>query len=229
MCIRDRVIALICHFFATTMGIFIGIYAAKNQNKLGDNIATIFAFLGMTIPRFFLALLIMYWLAIVLNSDNTGSMYSPYYAVQPMSLAKLWNAILHIWPIFVIAVLGGLAYNMRVMRGNLLDVMRMQYIETARAKGLSENQTLYRHAVPNALHPLVMFQGIALPYMLMGEIEVAIVLSIPTAGPLLIESIQRQDTYTTAALLFCLTVILIIGNIIADILLAVLDPRVRQN
>ena len=84
----------------------------------------------MTIPRFFLALLIMYWLAIVLNSDNTGSMYSPYYAVQPMSLAKLWNGILHIWPIFAIAVLGGLAYNMRVMRGNLLDVMRMQYIET---------------------------------------------------------------------------------------------------
>ena len=201
----------------------------KNQNKLGDNIATIFAFLGMTIPRFFLALLIMYWLAIVLNSDNTGSMYSPYYAVQPMSFAKLWNGILHIWPIFAIAVLGGLAYNMRVMRGNLLDVMRMQYIETARAKGLSENQTLYRHAVPNALHPLIMFQGIALPYMLMGELEAAIVLSIPTAGPLLVESIQRQDTYTTAAILFCLTVILIIGNIIADILLAVLDPRVRQN
>ena len=219
----------ICHFFATTIGVFIGIYAAKNQNKLGDNIATIFAFLGMTIPRFFLALLIMYWLAIVLNSDNTGSMYSPYYAVQPMSFAKLWNGILHIWPIFVIAIIGGLAYNMRVMRGNLLDVMRMQYIETARAKGLSENQTLYRHAVPNALHPLVMFQGIALPYMLMGELEAAIVLSIPTAGPLLVESIQRQDTYTTAAILFCLTVILVIGNIIADILLAILDPRVRQN
>ena len=226
---RTLAIALICHFFATTIGVFIGIYAAKNQNKLGDNVATIFAFLGMTIPRFFLALLIMYWLAIVLNSDNTGSMYSPYYAVQPMSFAKLWNGILHIWPIFVIAIIGGLAYNMRVMRGNLLDVMRMQYIETARAKGLSENQTLYRHAVPNALHPLVMFQGIALPYMLMGELEAAIVLSIPTAGPLLVESIQRQDTYTTAAILFCLTVILIIGNIIADILLAILDPRVRQN
>ena len=128
---RTLAIALICHFFATTIGVFIGIYAAKNQNKLGDNVATIFAFLGMTVPRFFLALLIMYWLAIVLNSDNTGSMYSPYYAVQPMSFAKLWNGILHIWPIFVIAIIGGLAYNMRVMRGNLLDVMRMQYIETA--------------------------------------------------------------------------------------------------
>jgi len=115
---RTLIIALICHFFATTIGVTIGIYAAKNQNKLGDNIATIFAFLGMTISRFFLALLIIYWLAIVLNSDNTGSMYSPYYAVQPMSFAKLWNGILHIWPIFSIAVLGGLAYNMRVMRGN---------------------------------------------------------------------------------------------------------------
>ena len=225
---RTLVIALICHFFATVIGVFIGIYAAKNQNKLGDNIATVFAFLGMTVPRFFLALLIMYWLAIVLHSDNTGAMYSPYYAVQPMSFAKLWNAIEHIWPIFAIAIFGGLAYNMRVMRGNLLDVMRMQYIETARAKGLSENRTLFRHAVPNALHPLVMFQGIALPYMLMGEIEVAIVLSIPTAGPLLVESIQRQDTFTTAALLFSLTIILVIGNIIADILLAILDPRVRN-
>ena len=104
----------------------------------------------------------------------------------------------------------------------------MQYIETARAKGLSENQTLYRHAVPNALHPLVMFQGIALPYMLMGELEAAIVLSIPTAGPLLIESIQRQDTYTTAAILFCLTVILIIG-IIYVLVTFLLRSRLNEN
>ena len=141
----------------------------------------------------------MYWLAIVLNSDNTGSMYSPYYAVQPMSLAKLWNGILHIWPIFVIAIIGGLAYNMRVMRGNLLDVMRMQYIETARAKGLSENQTLYRHAVPNSFASPCNVPGYCFTIYANGELEAAIVLSIPTAGPLLVESIQRQDTYTTAA------------------------------
>jgi len=129
--------------------------------------------------------------------------------------------------VFVISIFGGLAYNLRVMRGNLIAVLRSQYVETARAKGLSERTVIMRHAVPNALHPLVAYQGVVLPYMLAGEIEVAIVLTIPTVVPLMVDSMLDQDIYETATTLLLLAAILLIGNLLADITLAWLDPRVR--
>ena len=107
-------------------------------------------------------------------------------AVRPWSWGKFTNLLQHIWPVVAIATFGGLAYNMRVMRGNLLDTLNMQYVETARAKGLSERKVIMRHAVPNALHPLVMYQGVVLPYMLTGEIEVAIIFALPTVGPAIV-------------------------------------------
>jgi peptide/nickel transport system permease protein len=113
------------------------------------------------------------------------------------------------------------------MRSNLLDTLNAQYVETARAKGLSESAVVLRHAVPNALHPLVAYQGVVLPYMLTGEIEVAIVFSLATVGPAIVGSMNRGDVYVTATFMLVLAATLIIGNIIADILLALLDPRVR--
>ncbi|MDQ2695415.1 MAG: ABC transporter permease [Pseudomonadota bacterium] len=224
---RTLAIALSAHVLATLIGVGLGIYAATRQNRLGDNAATVLAFLGMTIPRFFLALVILYWLAFVIGSPNIGSLYSSQYVLAPWSLDKFIDLLKHIWPVLVIAAFGGLAYNLRVMRGNLLDVLKMQYVETARAKGLPNRTVILKHAVPNALHPLVMFQGVALPYMLTGELEVAIILAIPTVGPLLVQSMTGQDIYVTATLLLMLAVILVIGNLLADILLAAIDPRVR--
>jgi peptide/nickel transport system permease protein len=135
--------------------------------------------------------------------------------------------IQHVWPVIAIATLGGLAYNMRVMRANLLDTLNAQYIETARAKGLPESAVIMRHAVPNALHPLVAYQGVVLPYMLTGEIEVAIVFSLATIGPAIVGSMGIGDVYVTATLLLVLGATLIVGNIIADLLLVALDPRIR--
>jgi peptide/nickel transport system permease protein len=116
---------------------------------------------------------------------------------------------------------------MRVMRGNLLDTLNAQYVETARAKGLRESSVVMRHAVPNALHPLVAYQGVILPYMLTGEIEVAIVFTLATVGPAIVGSMSIGDIYVTSTLLLVLGVTLIVGNIIADLLLAALDPRIR--
>ena len=227
-------IALTCHILASLFGISFGILAAVQQYTWVDTILSFISFLGMTIPRFLLALIILYLLAYKLNVQEIGSFYSSKFGGQPYWLgfldfnwAKLGNLIQHVWPVIAVATIGGLAYNMRVMRANLLDTLNAQYVETARAKGLGEGAVILRHAVPNALHPLIAYQGVVLPYMLTGEIEVAIVFGLATIGPAIVGSMAIGDVYVTATLLLVLGATLIIGNIIADVLLVALDPRIR--
>jgi len=227
-------IALTCHFLASLFGIGFGVLAATRQYTWVDTLLSFISFLGMTIPRFLFALIILYVLAYKLNVQEIGSFYSSKFGGQPMWLgwfqfnwAKFWNLIQHIWPVIFVATIGGLAYNMRVMRANLLDTLNMQYVETARAKGLSEGAVILKHAVPNALHPLIAYQGVVLPYMLTGEIEVAIVFGVATIGPAIVGSMAIGDVFVTASLLLVLGATLIVGNILADLLLALLDPRIR--
>ncbi len=227
-------IALTCHILASIIGISFGIIAATRQYTWVDTVLSFVSFLGMTVPRFLLALIILYVLAYKLNVQEIGSFFSSAYGGQAwwpgmfdFNWGKLWNLIQHVWPVIVVATFGGLAYNMRVMRANLLDTLNAQYVETARAKGLSEGAVILRHAVPNALHPLVAYQGVVLPYMLTGEIEVAIVFGLATIGPAIVGSMGIGDVYVTATLLLVLGATLIIGNIIADLLLVALDPRIR--
>jgi peptide/nickel transport system permease protein len=221
-------IAITCHILATFFGIGLGIYAAVNQHRWGDTAATVFAFLGMTIPRFFMALVILYVLAFVVQSPYIGSLFSANYVLAPWSFGRFIDLLKHIWPVIFIAAFGGLAYNLRVMRGNLLDVLRQPFIEAARAKGLPERKVIFKHAVPNAIHPLVMYQGVIMPYMISGELEAAIILSIPTIGPLMLRSLISDDIYVTASIFMMLSVILIVGNFLADMLLALIDPRIRH-
>ena len=227
-------IALTCHFLASLFGIGFGILAATRQYTWVDTLLSFISFLGMTIPRFLLALIILYLLAYKLNVQEIGAFYSSKFGGQPywfgwfdFNWSKFGNLIQHIWPVIAVATIGGLAYNMRVMRANLLDTLNMQYVETARAKGLGEGAVIMRHAVPNALHPLVAYQGVVLPYMLTGEIEVAIVFGLATIGPAIVGSMAIGDVFVTASLLLVLGATLIIGNIIADLLLVALDPRIR--
>jgi peptide/nickel transport system permease protein len=227
-------IALTCHLLASVIGISFGILAAVKQYTWVDTLLSFISFLGMTVPRFLLALIILYILAYKLNVQEIGSFYSSKFGGQVYWLgwfdfnwAKLWNLVQHIWPVIAVATIGGLAYNMRVMRANLLDTLNAQYVETARAKGLGEGAVILRHAVPNALHPLIAYQGVVLPYMLTGEIEVAIVFGLATIGPAIVGSMAIGDVYVTATLLLVLGATLIIGNIIADLLLVALDPRIR--
>jgi peptide/nickel transport system permease protein len=227
-------IALTCHLLASVIGISFGILAAVKQYTWVDTLLSFISFLGMTVPRFLLALIILYILAYKRNVQEIGSFYASKFGGQVYWLglfdfnwAKLWNLVQHIWPVIAVATIGGLAYNMRVMRANLLDTLNAQYVETARAKGLGEGAVILRHAVPNALHPLIAYQGVVLPYMLTGEIEVAIVFGLATIGPAIVGSMAIGDVYVTATLLLVLGATLIIGNIIADLLLVALDPRIR--
>ncbi|WP_337267264.1 ABC transporter permease [Oryzifoliimicrobium ureilyticus] len=225
---RTLLLALVCHLLASMLGIGFGIWAATRQYSWVDGLLSTIAFLGTTIPRFLMALIIVYLLVFQLHVTEIGSFFSPQYGGAPWSWAKFVDLVQHVWPVVAIATFGGLAYNMRVMRGNLLDTLNAQYIETARAKGLSGGAVVMKHAVPNALHPLVMYQGVVLPYMLTGEIETAIIFALPTVGPAIVGSMAIGDVYVTATFMMVLSVTLIIGNIIADMLLALLDPRVRQ-
>jgi len=224
---RTILLALTCHILASVIGITLGIVAATRQYSWVDTLFGVVSFLGMTIPRFLLALIIIYILAFKLNVQELGSFNSAYYGGQPWSWGKFVDLVQHVWPVVFIATFGGLAYNMRVMRANLLDVLNAQYIETARAKGLSQSAVILKHAVPNALHPLIAYQGVVLPYMMTGEIEVAIVFGLATVGPAIVSSLGVGDVWVTATFMLVLSATLLVGNIISDILLAVLDPRVR--
>jgi len=224
---RTLLLALTCHILASVIGITLGIVAATRQYSWVDTLFGVVSFLGMTIPRFLLAIIIIYVLAFKLNVQEIGSFFSAKYGGAPWSWDKFVDLVQHVWPVVFIATFGGLAYNMRVMRANLLDVLNAQYVETARAKGLTQSAVILKHAVPNALHPLIAYQGVVLPYMLSGEVEAAIVFGLPTVGPAIVGALSVGDVWVTATFMLVLAATLLIGNIISDVLLALLDPRVR--
>ncbi len=224
---RTILLALTCHILASILGISLGIIAATRQYSWADTLLSAMSFIGMTVPRFLLALILLYILAFKLDGQNFGTFFSAHYGGAPWSWGKFVDLVQHVWPVVAIATFGGLAYNMRVMRANLLDTLNAQYVETARAKGLPESAVVLRHAVPNALHPLIAYQGVVLPYMLTGEIEVAIVFSLATVGPAIVGSMAAGDIYVTSTFMLVLAATLMIGNIISDILLSIVDPRIR--
>jgi peptide/nickel transport system permease protein len=224
---RTILLALLAHATSTLVGVVVGIYIAPRQYSLSDNVAAFVAFIFTSLPRFWVALVIIYLLVFVFKQQHVSSFFSPQYVLAPWSWPKLLDFIKHIWPVIVIAGMGGVARNMRVMRGNLLDVLNAQYVTTARSKGLTENKVMYKHAVPNAMHPIIMYQGMVLPYMVQGELQAAIVMSIPTISPMFYDSLINQDIYITGSILLMYSVMLVIGNILADVFLAILDPRIR--
>ena len=226
---KTLMLALLAHAISTFVGIFAGIYAAPRQYSAGDNILSVLAFILTSIPRFFIALVILYVLVFTFRQHHITSFFSPEYVVAPWSWGKFLNLVQHIWPVVLIAGLGGVARNMRVMRGNLLDVLNAQYVTTARSKGLRERTVMNGHAVPNALHPMVAYQGTALPYMLQGELEATIVMGIPTLGPILYQALATQDIYLSGGALLMIAALIVIGNLLSDIFLSILDPRIRYS
>jgi peptide/nickel transport system permease protein len=220
-------IASLCHLISTLVGIMIGIFSATHQYRIGDYVATFFAFVGLSTPSFFLALVAMYILAS--RGIQPGGLFSQHYLFAPWSWGKFIDLLKHIWIPVVIVGLAGTARNMRVMRGNLLDVLNQPYVLTARSKGLSERTVVFKHAVVNALHPIIMYQGMVLPFMISGEIVASTVLNIPTAGPMFYSALVSQDMYLAGSFLLLVAVFLVAGNLLADVLLAWIDPRVRYD
>ncbi|MEO8612333.1 MAG: ABC transporter permease [Chloroflexota bacterium] len=226
---KTLLLALIAHLISTVVGVGLGIFVAPRKYGFWDNFLAIVAFIFTSIPRFSIAIIILYVLVIDLKQPSISSFYSPQYVFAPWSLDKVGDMFRHIWPALLIAGLGGVARNMRVMRGNLLDVLGAQYVQTARSKGLREATVVVKHAVPNALHTIVAYQGTVLPYMMQGELEAAIVLGLPTMGPLFYESLVNQDIYVSGSLLLMYGVLILLGNLLADIFLSFLDPRIRYS
>ncbi|MCY4466795.1 MAG: ABC transporter permease [Chloroflexi bacterium] len=223
---RTLGIALAAHAISSIVGILLGIYVANRQYSVADNVAATFAFFATSFPRFSLALIIMYFLAFSLGWEHVSALHSPEFRYADWSIAKAIDLLKHVGPVILIAGLGGVARNMRVMRGNLLDVLNQQYVTTARSKGLEERKVINRHAVPNALHPIIAYQGTVLPYMFQGELEAAIVFGIPTMAPMFVEALLKQDVYLSGSIMLLYGILLIAGNFIADMVLAVLDPRI---
>jgi len=226
---KTLMLALICHIISTLFGVGLGIFVAPRKYGFWDNFWAILAFIFTSVPRFSIAIIILYVLVFDFKQPSIVSFFSPQYVIAPWSLDRVWDMLKHIWPAILIAGLGGVARNLRVMRGNLLDVLGMQYVTTARSKGLTEDKVIMKHAVPNALHTIVAYQGTVLPYMMQGELEAAIVLGLPTMGPLFYESLVNQDIYISGSLLLMYGALILIGNLLADILLSVLDPRIRYS
>ena len=222
-------IALAAHAISSLVGIALGIYVANRQYSAADNAAATFSFIATSVPRFSLALIVLYILVFELGQEHASGLFSPQYQLAPWSIEKALDLIAHIWPVILIAGLGGVARNLRVMRGNLLDVLNQQYVTTARSKGLGERRVINRHAVPNALHPVIAYQGTVLPYMLQGELEAAIILGIPTMAPMFFEALTKQDIYISGSIMLLYGILLVLGNFLADMMLGILDPRISYS
>ena len=214
--------------FTWAVAIPIGIYSATHQYSVGDNAATVIGLAGLSIPNFMLALILMV-VAQRVFGQSVGGLFSPEYQDAPWSLGRVADLLKHLWvPILVVGT-GGTASLIRMMRGNLLDILNMQYVQAARARGVAERTVIVKHAVRNAIHPLIMLLGMSLPGIISGSTVVAIVLSLPTTGPLYFRALRQQDMYLAVTFLMFLAMMLVIGNFIADILLVWIDPRIRYD
>jgi peptide/nickel transport system permease protein len=209
-----------------TLAIMIGVYSATHRYTIPDYIITALQFGALAIPNFLLALVLMIFLQQTFGT-HVGALFSPEYRDAPWTMAKVWDLISHLWVPIVILGVAGTAWTSRVMRANLLDVLNMQYVQTARAKGVRERKVIWKHAVRNALHPLVMTLGMSLPGIIGGELVVATVLNLPTSGPLYFQALMQQDMYLAGTFLVFLSIALLVGNLFADLLLAWLDPRIQ--
>ena len=212
--------------FIWIVAIPIGIYAATHQYKLGDNVATLLGMAGLSIPDFMLALVLMVVIQ-RLTGFTVGGLFSREYVDAPWSFGKLIDLFKHLWVPIIVVGTSGTAGLMRIMRGNLLDILNMQYVQAARARGLREATVIAKHAVRNAIHPLIMLLGLSLPSIISGSLIVSIVLGLPTTGPLYFNALRQQDMYLAGTFLIFLAFMLVLGNFIADILLGLIDPRIR--
>jgi peptide/nickel transport system permease protein len=212
--------------FTWAVALPVGIYSATHQYSFLDYLFTFLGFLGRGIPSFMIALILM-WISISRFGVSAGGLFSVGFRDAPWSWARVVDMLKHLWIPMVVLGIGGTASLIRTMRANLLDELNKPYVETARAKGLTEARMLWKYPVRVALNPFVSTVGWELPALISGGTIVSVVLSLPTAGPLLLDALLAQDMYLAGAFLLLLSVLTVIGTLLSDILLAALDPRIR--
>ncbi|QQR37088.1 ABC transporter permease [Devosia oryziradicis] len=204
----------------------VGVYSATRQYSVLDYVFTVFGFLGKGTPDFLLALILM-WIAFVYMQLDVGGLFSTQYQNAPWSWGKVIDLLQHLWIPLVVLGTGGAAGLIRVMRANMLDELGKPYVETAYAQGLSERQVVWGYPVRVALNPFISTVGWALPALFSGDVITAIVLNLPTTGPLLLQALKMQDMYLAGSFILILSVFTVIGTLLSDILLAWFDPRIR--
>jgi len=220
------VISVAAIVFTWGLALPIGVYSAVKPYSVADYAFTLIGFIGLAIPGFLLALVVMY-IGFAYFGANVGGLFSPDFAEAPWSLAKLWDLAKHLPIPAVVLGVAGTAQLIRIMRSNLLDELRKPYVMTARARGLSEYRTIMRYPVRVALNPFISTIGYLLPYVVSGSIIVSLVLSLPTVGPLLLKALIAQDMFLAGTIILLLGVMTVIGTFLSDLLLMWVDPRIR--
>lgn len=211
--------------FTWLLAIPLGVLSATRQYSFSDYFFTFWSFVGLGIPNFLIALILM-WVAFKYFGTSITGLFSSEYTDAPWSLAKVADMLAHIWLPILVLGLGGTATLIRTVRANLLDELNKPYVEAARAKGLTERQLIWKYPVRLALNPFVSSVGWALPQLISGATIVSIVLNLPTTGPLLLRALLAQDMYLAGSFVLLLSVLTVVGMLISDILLAILDPRI---
>ncbi|MFO0294287.1 MAG: ABC transporter permease [Rhodospirillales bacterium] len=204
----------------------IGIYSAVRQYSFADYIFTFVGFVGLAVPNFLLALIIMYF-GFKLFDMNIGGLFSAQYQLAPWSAGKVWDMMKHLPLPALILALAGTAQLIRIMRANLLDELRRPYVTTARARGLPEWRVILKYPVRAALNPFASTIGYLLPFVVSGSIVVSLVLSLPTVGPLLLRSLIAQDMFLAGTIVLLLGILTVIGTFLSDLILMWIDPRIR--
>jgi peptide/nickel transport system permease protein len=229
--VGDRLLlSLVLNFF-TVLFIYIvafpiGVYSATHQYSWGDYGLTFIGFIGLATPNFLLALVLLY-LANAWFGTTIGDLMDPSYINQPWSVAKVMSVLAHLWVPVVVIGTSGTAGMIRRLRANLLDELSKQYVVTAKAKGLPPGRALIKYPLRMALNPFVADIGNLLPQVVSGSVIVSAVMSLPTTGPMLLRALQSQDMYLAGSFLIFLALLTVVGMFLSDILLAVLDPRIR--
>jgi peptide/nickel transport system permease protein len=221
------ILALATLIVTWAIAIPLGVFSAVRQYSLGDQIITTISFIGLGMPGFLLALLVMFFAVVVLGQD-IGGLFSQQYINAPWSWGRFVDLLNHLWVPAIISAVTGTGGLIRIMRGNLLETLGQPFVEAARARGLKNTSVIWKHAVRIAINPLIVILGSeALPGIITGSALVSIVLNLPTIGPLFVESLRKLDMYMAGTCIVFFTMLLLIGNLLSDLALAWVDPRIR--
>ena len=224
--ILTMILALVTVVFIWIVAIPIGIFSAVRQYSVWDHTFTFFGFIGLAVPDFLLALIMMY-MSFVLFDFSIGGLFSPDYVAVGWSLGRVWDLMKHMVIPVIILGTSGTATLIRITRANLLDELRKPYVATARAKGLPEWQLILKYPVRLALNPAVSLTAYILPFLVSGSIVVSVVLGLPTVGPILLKALVAQDMFLAGAIILIIGWMTVVGTFFSDLLLVLIDPRVR--
>jgi peptide/nickel transport system permease protein len=213
--------------FVYLVAIPIGVLSATRQYTLSDYAFTFVGFIGLAIPNFLFALIFL-WLFFLATGNSAVGLFSRQYLSAPWSVGKVFDLLKHLIIPVIIVGTAGTASLIRVMRANLLDELKKQYVIVARAKGLAERKLLFRYPVRMAINPIVSTVGWTLPALVNGELLTSIVLGLPTLAPVLLQSLLTEDLYLAGSIIFILSILTVVGTLLSDLLLVWADPRIRD-